>query len=175
MCSSGPLYFFLNLNRHILQIQVHNGGISQAISNCTLYVSQYMFCCCLESLSWLTREMPKHIHCMVWIKSGVNQIHQWSNHCIFSLTKEKYHRSSLILLVPRISTSYLDSSSQTQMLRITCIQQEVFMNHSSKSGSRHQHCNRFGSATLLLKSKLIKNLSIWYSFQLMDGSTDGSV
>jgi hypothetical protein len=26
----------------------HTGGIFQAISNCALYISQYMFCCCLS-------------------------------------------------------------------------------------------------------------------------------
>ena len=55
------------------------------------------------------------------------------------LDSRKSHRSSVILLVPRSSASYSDSSSWIQKSRITCIQQQGFLNKSSGSGSRHQH------------------------------------
>ena len=57
------------------------------------------------------------------------------------LDSGKSHRSSVILLVPRSSASCLHSSSRIQKSRITCIQQQGFLNNSSKYGSRHQHCN----------------------------------
>ena len=60
------------------------------------------------------------------------------------LDSEKSHWSFVILLVPRNSALYSDYSSQIHNSRITCIQQQGFLNKSSKSRSRHQHCNNIG-------------------------------
>ena len=101
----------------------------------TIYISDPISCGSVSSKS-------SSIH-----HDGFSFCHTWTS-LIFSLyiflNSGKSHWSSVIFLVSRSSASFSDSSSLIQKSRITCIQQQGFMNKSSKWGSHHQHCNDIG-------------------------------
>jgi hypothetical protein len=44
--------------------------------------------------------------------------------------------------------------SRIQKSGITCIQQQGFLNKSTKSGSRHQHCNNMGFGSTILFAEI---------------------